>query len=84
MGAGKARENRPRRIAARQGLHLMKSRARDRQAPDFGTYMLTDPATNLLVASGLQNGYSLSLDDVERALHRGNSTGVLSHRRDRS
>jgi hypothetical protein len=73
--ADKARENRLRRIAARQGLHLTKSHTRDPQAPDFGTYMLTDPATNLPVASG-QNGYGLSLDDVERALHRGDYPGV--------
>jgi len=76
MGDDKARENRLRRIAARQGLHLTKSRARDPQAPDFGTYMLTDLATNFLVASRLQNGYGLSLDDVERALHRGDYPGV--------
>ncbi|MEN3269709.1 MAG: hypothetical protein V7646_6603 [Pseudonocardia sp.] len=74
--ADKARENRLRREAARQGLHLMKSRARDPQAPDFGTYMLTDPATNFLVTSGLPTGYGLSLDDVERALHRGDYPGV--------
>jgi hypothetical protein len=71
----KARENRLRRVVARQGLHLTKSRARAPQAPDFGTYMLTDPATNLPVASG-QNGYGLSLDDVERALHQGDYPGV--------
>ena len=76
MDADKARENRLRRIAARQGLHLTKSRARDPQTPDFGTYMLTDLATNFLVASKLPNGYGLSLDDVERALHRGDYPGV--------
>ncbi len=74
--ADKARENRLRRVAARQGLYLMKSRARDPEAPDFGTYMLTDPSTNFLVTSGLQTGYGLSLDDVERALHRGDYPGV--------
>jgi hypothetical protein len=76
MDADKARENRLRRMAARQGLHLTKSRARDPQTPDFGTYMLTDLATNFLVASKLPNGYGLSLDDVERALHRGDYPGV--------
>jgi hypothetical protein len=74
--AEKARENRLRRVAASQGLQLTKSRARDPQAPDFGTYMLTDPATNFSVTSGLQTGYGLSLDDVERALHRGDYPGV--------
>jgi hypothetical protein len=72
----KPRENRLRRIAASQGLQLMKSRARDPQAPDFGTYMLTDPATDFVVDSGLQSGYGLSLDDVERALQRGDYPGV--------
>ena len=76
MGADKARENRLRRVAARQGLRLTRSRARDPEAPDFGTYVLTDPATNFVVASGLQIGHGLSLDDVERALHRGDYPGV--------
>ena len=74
MGADKAQENRLRRVAARQGLNLTRSRARDPEAPDFGTYMLTDST------SGLQCAYGLSLDDVERALHGGDYPGV--HRTD--
>jgi hypothetical protein len=68
MTAEKIRENRLRRAAERQGLQLMKSRRRDPRAIDFGTYQLVDPATNSLAASGLQSGYGLTLDDVEREL----------------
>ena len=42
MGTDKVRENRLRRMATRQGLHLVKSRRRDPQALDFGTYGLAD------------------------------------------
>ena len=38
----KIRENRMRRVAARQGLRIQKSRVRDRRALGFGTYRLTD------------------------------------------
>lgn len=64
----KVRENRLRRMAQRQGLRLEKSRRRDPRALDYGTYQLTDPATNTLVAHGGQNGYGLDLDAIEKAL----------------
>lgn len=64
----KARESRLRRAAARQGLSVAKSSRRNTQAPDFGTYMLTDPHTNAVVALGLLSGYGLTLDDVETEL----------------
>ena len=38
----KVLENRLRRAARRQGLHLEKSRTRDPQALDFGRYWLLD------------------------------------------
>ncbi|MFR0358624.1 hypothetical protein [Streptomyces sediminimaris] len=64
----KVLENRLRRAAERQGLQLTKSRARDPRALTYGTYMLTDIATNAIVAGDTQNGYGLDLDDVEKAL----------------
>src|SRR4051794_12442550 len=66
----KVRENRLRRVAQRQGLLLVKSRRRDPQAVDFGTYALLDPDTKALVAgdSEVMNGYGLTLDDVEKIL----------------
>jgi hypothetical protein len=64
----KIAENRLRRMARRQGLVLQKSRRRDWRAPDYGTYMLVDAATNAVIAYGLQSGYGLSISEVERAL----------------
>jgi len=65
----KVLENRLRRMAARQGLRLEKSRARDPRAYVYGTYQLVDVSINGIVASGGQNGYGLSLDVVARELY---------------
>jgi hypothetical protein len=67
-GAEKIRENRLRRKASRMGLAVEKSRRRDPQATDYGSYMIVDTNTNAVVALGLQSGYGLSLDQVEAAL----------------
>lgn len=64
----KVRENRLRRMAARQGLTLQKSRARDNRSLTYGTYWLLDASTRGVVAGDTQQGYGLSLDDVETAL----------------
>jgi hypothetical protein len=37
--------------------------------PEWGTYMLTDPYTNTIVAYGLGSGYGLNLDEIEAALN---------------
>jgi hypothetical protein len=66
-----AREMRARRAAKRQGLELSKSRTRDPRATDYGTYMLVNPHTKTLVAYGLERGYGLDLDAIERALNEG-------------
>jgi hypothetical protein len=67
--AEKIRENRLRRMAERQGFALQKSRRRDPRAYDYGTYMLTDPNTNSIVAAGdVGRGYGLTLDDIEEWL----------------
>jgi len=66
----KVRENRLRRAAQRQSLTLVKSRRRDERATDYGTYMLLDTQTSGVVASGLQSGYGLTLDEVETALNK--------------
>lgn len=55
-------------MAQRQGLRLEKSRRRDPRANDYGSYHLTDPSTNTLVAWGSQSGYGMSLDEIEAAL----------------
>jgi hypothetical protein len=66
--ADKIRENRLRRMAERQGLQLQKSRRRDPRATEFGTYQLVDRYNDTLAAGGGQNGYGMTLDEVERAL----------------
>lgn len=80
---GKVRENRLRRMAERQGLQVLKSRRRDPRASDYGTYMLVDPRSNAVVASGAQSGYGLTVDDLEAALtdpkYRGGITSGSGH-----
>jgi hypothetical protein len=48
---GKARENRLRRAASRQGYHLTKNPRRDPRAIGFGGYRITDPRTGAVVAA---------------------------------
>lgn len=50
-----------RRVAARRGYMVAKSRRRDPYALDYGTWQLIWAATGEVVASG-------SIDDVEAAL----------------
>ena len=64
----KTYENRLRRVAARQGLKLMKSPRRDVRATDYGTYQLVDQSTNTLVSYGLQSGFGLSLEEIAEQL----------------
>ncbi len=45
------RENRLRRMAARQELRLAKSRRRDPRATDYGQYELIDLYTNTLIVT---------------------------------
>lgn len=73
--ADKVNENRLRRMAGRQGLTLSKSRAHDRRAADWGTYLLVDATGNSVVAYGTSGGgYGLGLDEVERILTAGPAT----------
>lgn len=61
----KVRENRLRRMAARRGLQLVKSRRRDPGAWDFQTYALIDPFLNSLVFGDPNSGFGKSLDEIE-------------------
>ena len=61
----RARENRLRRRAARQGLTLSRTRRRDPAALDYGLYALLDANTgNLVSREGPISIYTLTLDDV--------------------
>ena len=66
MPSEKARENRLRRMADRQGLALRKSSRRDPRAIDYGMWMIVDLFTNAVVAGTEGTGRpNLDLDDVE-------------------
>lgn len=64
----KVRENRLRRMAERQGLRLVKSRRRDPQAVDYGTYGLIDPFLNAWILADPNFGYGHSLDEIAEYL----------------
>ena len=65
------RENRARRAARRQGLTLTKVQRRDRQAPDWGRWLIYADGELLIstVVRGIETGGSL--EDVERYLATG-------------
>src|SRR5262249_38524937 len=63
------REQRLRRVAARQGLRLSKSARRDPHADDYGRYRLEERnGTGAVVAGGSPFAYSLDLNGVEDIL----------------
>jgi len=78
----KVRENRLRRMAARQGVKLVKARRKDHRAIDYGTYWLV--GTGLLDENDTRPCYlpdagdiyeprrvGFTLDEMEEALNRG-------------
>lgn len=71
MSEEKVRENRLRRMADRQGLRLLKSRARDPRDLTFNGYQLVDlEIGGIVFGHGNANrGYAASLDEVERWLN---------------
>jgi hypothetical protein len=64
----KVRENRLRRMAERQGLRLEKSRRRDVRAINYGTYWLVYADRNGVAFGDTNNGYGMSLDEIEAYL----------------
>lgn len=69
----KARENKARRDAARQGYRLEKSRASDTRALTYGTFKIVDADTSAVVFQGSNtagSGYGLSLEDAEEWLQQ--------------
>jgi hypothetical protein len=64
----KVLENRLRRVAARRGLRLEKSRRRDKNAVDYGKYMLVDVYRNVVIAGGTHYAYDATLAEIEREL----------------
>jgi anti-anti-sigma factor len=66
--ADRVRENRLRRMAARQGLRLVKSPRRDRYADGYGTYRLVSAANGEPRSGDAVSGYGMDLDAVEQQL----------------
>ena len=64
----KIRENRLRAAAQRQGFRIVKSRRRDPRALDYGGYMIVNPCNNSAEAGGMGDGFSMSIEDVEKWL----------------
>ena len=62
------RENRLRQRATRQGLMVSKSRSRNPEVSDYGTFGISDDYTKLLVHGDPETGFGLSLDEVESLL----------------
>ena len=67
----KARENRLRRAAERQGLTLEKCRYRDHRALGYGTYRLVQ--NGYVIAFDAASGYGLNLDEIEACLNEEDS-----------
>jgi hypothetical protein len=61
------REARLRRLAAKHGLTVRKSRRRDPYVSDFGCYAIEDAATRCLlhVQNPIGSPFALSLDEAE-------------------
>ena len=68
MGDDRVRENRLRRMAARQGLRLLKSTRRDQYADGYGTYRLVGAQNGEHRYGDAVTGYGMDLDAVERHL----------------
>jgi len=64
----RVRENRLRRMAARQGLRLLKSPRRDQYADGYGTYRLVGAQNGEHRYGDAVTGYGMDLDAVERHL----------------
>jgi hypothetical protein len=70
MAYEKVRENRLRRMLDRRGFKLVKSRRRDTEAWDFGSYIIIDQATGLIVEGGSHQAHLPGLEDVEAWLKK--------------
>lgn len=66
----RVRENRLRRMAARQGLRLLKSRRRDPYASGYGTYVLVPVADAVAdeAETRAEAVFGCDLDEIERQL----------------
>jgi hypothetical protein len=75
MSTVKVREDRARRIAARRGYTLEKSRLRDPHAAGYGGFTLSNTRGNYVILGG--HDFSATLEEIEVFLGVGD-TGVLA------
>lgn len=66
--ATKVKEIRLRRVAARRGLRLVRSRRRDPQAVDFALYVLVSESRRTPVTYAELRRDGVTLDEIERRL----------------
>lgn len=64
----KLRERALRRLAATHSYRLIRSPSRDRAADEFGTYALIDAVRLTIEFGGRENGYGMTLDEIEKVL----------------
>lgn len=69
--AAKVRENRLRRMAARQRIEFHKSRRRDPLAWDYERYWLLIPGSHVVGGNLVGDAPGLTIDEVEQILTRG-------------
>jgi hypothetical protein len=68
-----------RRLAARMGYSVMKSRTRDENRLDHGGFMLIDVRNNAAVIGAHPFAYSASLEEIEAWLREGHRTATAGH-----
>jgi hypothetical protein len=66
--ATKVKEIRLRRVAARRGLRLVRSRRRDPQAVEFGLYLLVSDSRRSPVTYAELRREGVTLDEIEKRL----------------
>ena len=70
MVTEKSREARLRRMAYRRGMLLSKCRRRDPLAIGYGTYQLSDFNNHIVACAAGNEGFGMSLDEIEEFLNR--------------
>jgi hypothetical protein len=71
MSDEKVRENRLRRMAARQGLRLVKSRRRDPLALEYERYALISENEYKIAGGSTDGRFGYTIDEVETLLSSG-------------
>ena len=76
------RENRIRRAAQRRGMRVSKSSRKDKKAPDYNRFMVTDLLTGKIELGNDPHPFSAKIEDVEAFLGIAGKDKPLSARGD--